>query len=285
MDYNVSDDIKSVLELRGITIQELADELEVTRATVSSWINKKHPISAKHLETFYNYTYKRNIYLNKIKEQFYKEELDKNKEVLLFHGSKTFIEGKLKINKSKKNNDFGNGFYCGESLDQSAMFVATYTNPSLYIVKFKPNKLKYKKYSVDNKWMLTVAYNRGKLEEYKNHKIIKDIEKEIKEVDYIIAPIADNRMYEIIDSFINGEITDIQCQHCLSATNLGMQYVFINEKSLSNVELLEKCYLTKLEKEDYLISKQNNNKVSMDKVKLARKQFRNKGKYIEEILR
>jgi len=31
-------------------------------------------------------------------------------------------------------------------------------------------------------------------------------------------------MFEIIDSFIEGEITDVQCQHCLSATNLGKQY-------------------------------------------------------------
>ena len=33
--------------------------------------------------------------------------------------------------------------------------------------------------------------------------------------------------FEIIDRFIDGEITDVQCQHCLSATNLGKQYVII----------------------------------------------------------
>lgn len=55
-------------------------------------------------------------------------------------------------------------------------------------------------------------------------------------------------MFEIIDSFIDGEITDIQCQHCLSATNLGMQYVFVSEKALSQITLLERCYLTDLAK-------------------------------------
>lgn len=35
-------------------------------------------------------------------------------------------DGKLTLDHSKKINDFGNGFYCGESLEQSAMFVAAY---------------------------------------------------------------------------------------------------------------------------------------------------------------
>ena len=38
--------------------------------------------------------------------------------------------------------------------------------------------------------------------------------------------------FEIIDRFIDGEITDVQCQHCLSATNLGKQYVFIGIKNV-----------------------------------------------------
>ena len=38
--------------------------------------------------------------------------------------------------------------------------------------------------------------------------------------------------FEIIESFIDGEITDVQCQHCLSATNMGKQYVFIGIKNV-----------------------------------------------------
>ena len=92
-------------------------------------------------------------------------------------------------------------------------------------------------------------------------------------------------MFEIIDSFIAGEITDVQCQHCLSATNLGMQYVFISEKALSHITLLERCYLSELEKKDYLSSRQEGFKMNTDKVKLAKKQYRNQGEYIEDILK
>ena len=38
------------------------------------------------------------------------------------------------------------------------------------------------------------------------------------------------------------------------------------------------------EKKDYLISRQKNYDINRDKVKVARKQYRNQGAYIEDIL-
>ena len=277
-------DIESVMEIADCTMEDLADELGLSRITVSNWVNNKNKISEKHMDEFYSYVFEKGIRLNKIKEQFYREDIVKDNEVLLFHGAKTKIDGDISLNYNKKINDFGNGFYCGESLEQSAMFVATHKNSSLYMLKFKPSNLKFKKFSVDREWMLTIAYFRGRLEEYRNTEIVRKIAKTIEGVDYIVAPIADNRMFEIIDNFIDGEITDVQCQHCLSATNLGMQYVFVSKKALANITLLERCYLTESEKEAYLNSRQENFRMNMDKVKLARKQYRNQGEYIEDIM-
>lgn len=284
MDFMIIQDIESVMEIADCTMEDLADELGLSRITVSNWVNNKNKISEKHMDEFYSYVFEKGIRLNKIKEQFYREDIVKDNEVLLFHGAKTKIDGDISLNYNKKINDFGNGFYCGESLEQSAMFVATHKNSSLYMLKFKPSNLKFKKFSVDREWMLTIAYFRGRLEEYRNTEIVRKIAKTIEGVDYIVAPIADNRMFEIIDNFIDGEITDVQCQHCLSATNLGMQYVFVSKKALANITLLERCYLTESEKEAYLNSRQENFRMNMDKVKLARKQYRNQGEYIEDIM-
>ena len=272
------------MEIADYTMEDLADELGLSRITVSNWVNNKNTISEKHMDEFYSYVFEKGIRLNKIKEQFYREDIVKDNEVLLFHGAKTKIDGDISINYNKKINDFGNGFYCGESLEQSAMFVATHKNSSLYMLKFKPSNLKCKEFSVDREWMLTIAYFRGRLEEYRDTEVVRKIAKTIEGVDYIVAPIADNRMFEIIDNFIDGEITDVQCQHCLSATNLGMQYVFVSKKALANITLLERCYLTESEKEAYLNSRQENFRMNMDKVKLARKQYRNQGEYIEDIM-
>lgn len=70
-----------------------------------------------------------------------------------------------------------NGFYCGESLEQSAMFVATHRNSSLYMLKFDPENMKCKKFTVNREWMLTIAYYRGRLEEYRDTEIVKQLAK------------------------------------------------------------------------------------------------------------
>ena len=285
MEFEIAQDMESVLELTGQTMEQFAKELGVSRVTVSNWISGRTAISAEHTDAFYRYAYGKGIRLNKIKEQFFREDALQAGEVLLFHGAKTEIDGAIRLDRNKKINDFGNGFYCGESLEQSAMFVATHKAPSLYMLKIDPAELRCKRFGVDREWMLTIAWYRGKLEEYRDMDLVERTIREVEGADYIIAPIADNRMFEIIDSFIDGEITDIQCQHCLSATNLGMQYVFVSEKALSRITLLERCYLAAPEKEAYLTSRLESLKMNMDKVKLARRQYRNQGQYIEEILK
>ncbi|MCR4674651.1 MAG: DUF3990 domain-containing protein [Lachnospiraceae bacterium] len=234
---------------------------------------------------FYEYAFNIGFRLNRLKNQLYIEENRDKSQVLLFHGAKTFIDGSIRLDASKQNNDFGPGFYCGDNIEQSVMFVASYPESSLYMLKFNSKNLKYKEFFVDQEWMLTVAYFRGRLDGYKDTDLVQNIISNIEKLDYIIAPIADNRMFELIDQFIDGEITDLQCQHCLSATDLGKQYVFLSEKALRQVEILERCYLSQGEKAYYLNRKSEDYEIARDKVKLARKQYRNQGHYIEEIIK
>ena len=146
--------------------------------------------------------------------------MSKTNERLLFHGAKSAILGDINISKSRKNNDFGQGFYCGESYEQSASFVENFENSSVYYFSFNTSNLKCMKYDVNREWMLTIAYFRETLNEYKDSYDIKKLISKLDNIDYVIAPTIDNKMFRIIDSFINGEITDEQCKHCLAATNL-----------------------------------------------------------------
>ena len=152
-------------------------------------------------------------------------------------------------------------------------------------IDFKEEGLKGKKYNVNQEWMMTIAYYRGVLEEYENHPIIKKLIEKSCDCDYIIAPIVDNRMFQIINSFIMGEITDEQCKHCLAATNLGYQYVFKSDKAIKSLKMLERCYISEKEKEYYKKMRNSDAKLGDDKVKLARIKYRGKGRYIDEILK
>ncbi|MBP3617947.1 MAG: DUF3990 domain-containing protein [Lachnospiraceae bacterium] len=284
MEYNFVQDLEIVLELTGLSTEAFAEGLGVSRMTVNNWLTGKKEVSDKNIASFYEYTFRKGIRLNLIKEQLYREDVLDTSKVLLFHGAKTKIEGPLRTDCSKRRNDFGAGFYCGESLEQSAMFVTTYPASSLYMLTFDGTGLKGKEFGVSREWMLMIAHFRERLGAYADSEVIQALLKQVECVDYIVAPIADNRMFEIIDQFIDGEITDEQCKHCLSATNLGKQYVFVTEKALRQVELLERCFLTREEKEFYLFSRQASYEMNRDKVKVARRQYRDVGKYIEEMM-
>ena len=283
MEYNFSKDLKSIREILGVSQSEFADQIGVEQVTISrNELGKTNP-SAKILENVYTFAFAKNIKINKLKEMFWRDDLKKH-EKLLFHGAKSKIDGEIDIHRGRHNNDFGQGFYTGESYEQAISFVSGFENSSVYYICFNDDDLTYKRYEVNQEWMMTIAYYRGALDEYKNHPVVKKIIEQSRACDYIIAPIADNRMFQIINSFIEGELTDEQCKHCLAATNLGMQYIFVSEKAVSQAKLIERCYISHNEREYYKNIRLEESKLGANKVKLARKQYRGKGQYIDEIL-
>jgi transcriptional regulator with XRE-family HTH domain len=283
MQYNFKEDLKSIREILGLSQSELAERLGVEQATISNNELGKSEPSSRLLENAYSFAFDRNIKLNKLKEMFWREEIGTGGK-LLFHGAKDEIKGEIDINRGRKNNDFGRGFYTGENYEQAVSFVAGYEASSVYFLRFDDRNLRCRRYEVDQEWMMTIAYYRGTLEEYRDHEAVRALVEASTDCDYIIAPIADNRMFSIINSFIAGELTDEQCRHCLAATNLGMQYVFITQKAVSQLKLIERCYIAGNEREYYKNIRLEESKTGDDKVKLARRQYRGKGRYIDEIL-
>jgi len=284
MEYNFKKDLKAIRSILEISQSEFANQIGVEQATISRNESGQTNPSARLLEAVYSFAFDNNIKLNNLKEMLCREEIISTHK-LLFHGAKNVIDGKPSVNKGRTNNDFGQGFYTGESYDQAIAFVSGFNNSSVYFLDFDSENLKCKRYEVDQEWMMTIAYYRGTLEPYKEHPIIKDLIAKSRECDYIIAPIADNRMFQIINSFIDGEITDEQCKHCLAATNLGMQYIFVSDKAMDQAEIIERCYIPENEREYYMDTRSQVAKLGDDKVKLARIQYRGKGYYIDELLK
>ena len=226
VNYKIDEDVKLIRELLDLSQQQFAERIAVDATTVARWETRKMEASEDNIDKIYTYALNNNIFINDIKAQLYYEDLSNENKLVLFHGAKNIIDGSIDIDHSKSNNDFGKGFYCGESFEQSSLFVSGFDKSSVYIISFDPRNLSHIEYKVNHEWMLTIAYFRGRLKAYDNHPTIKRLINKLNGMDYLIAPIADNRMFRIIDSFIEGEITDEQCIHCLAATNLGFQYVF-----------------------------------------------------------
>ena len=207
MNYKINEDLKLVREILNISQEEMAFSIGVSKMTILRIENRDTYPSDDTLNKIYNFAYQKRIKLNLIKEMLYKEEC--RKEKIVFHGAKTTIEGGVSPFVGRSNNDFGQGFYCGESSTQAISFVARYPNSSFYMIAFDDTDLRKYSFDVNQEWMLAIAYYRGTLDKYKNHPLIKKIINIIEKCDYVYAPIADNRMFMIIDQFRKGIIASV----------------------------------------------------------------------------
>ena len=285
MSVNLSEDLKKIKVLLNYTNEELANELGVSRVTLFRWISNDNYPNDLTLNRIYSYIYSKGIRLNLIDEELYKSRISNN-TFILFHGSKSGIEGKLTIEKSNEKKDFGKGFYLGESAKQAISFVSNYPKSILYIIEINHlEKLKIKYFDVSKEWMILVAYFRGRIDEYSNSKYLNELLDAIKDVDVIVAPIADNSMYAIINDFIEGGITDEQCINALLANRLGKQFVILNDNVLNNnVKILKESFLCEEEKHQYELDKENDRNIGKSKMILAKRKYAGIGKYIEDIL-
>lgn len=283
MNYKFIEDLEMIENILSINQEELCNSVGIEPITISRAIQGNVITSENIMQKVYDFAFKKDIKLNRIKEMLLRDELHDN-EKILFHGAKSNINGELSVDVGKTNNDFGKGFYAGETYQQAISFVSGFKNASVYVLKIKAVNFRMKQYFVDRDWMMTIAYFRGALDKYKKHELVLQLVKEAESYDCIVAPIADNRMFQIIDSFINGEITDEQCKYSLSATNLGNQYIFKNQKLLDAIEIVDRFYLCDKEKDFYSELRNQDMLISIDKVKHAKIAYRGKGKYIDEIL-
>ena len=282
MEYDISSDIDIIRDFLDLSLEDIAKILKVDPRTVLAWNSESDEVSTDILNRLYEFAFDQGIHLNKLKAMMWKEEMDDNS--IVFHASKDGIRGPISPFAGRVNNDFGPAFYCGDSFEQPISLVSHFGSACVYVLHFEKEGLKSLKFSVNKDWMLAIAYYRGRLQKFANHPLVRGVVEKVEAADYIIAPIADNRMFMIIDSFIGGEITDEQCKHCLAATNLGYQYVFRTKKAVKHLEIMERCFVSEHERAYYLAQREDDLELGDQKVRLARIQYNGVGQYIDQLL-
>ena len=236
------------------------------------------------LENIYNFAYNSGLFLNEIEWQDKLDEFRGDSTVVATHGSRTNIKGDIRVDVSGESNDFGNGFYIGEDIAQAGMWVGEEPNSSIYILTFDEEGLQKAQFNVSVDWMLAVCYYRNQIPEYSNSERIIAIKEKVDNCDYVYAPIADNKLFEVIDAFVAEEITDLQCLYALSATHLGYQYVLKTERALENLNIIDHLYFSSVEKSLYNKESDVENNTSLHKAFIAKKRYKDQGKYISELL-
>ena len=276
-DYHIKEDIEFILEAEGITTSDLSEYTGISRTTFDE-IAKNGKTTDVVCEKFYSYVYKKGYRMNSVKEELLKEQ-DKN---VLFHGSKSGLTN-ITTDGSRSDCDFGKGFYLGETYNQALSFVCENEKSSVYSFSYSLDGLNVKEFDCSLEWMLAICYYRGTLGDYSNAAMVKEIISEIENVDAIVAPIADNKMFYIMAQFTDGEINADVALHSLSVSKLGNQYIFKSVKALKKLTPIEKYYLSIPERNDCKEFLSNRGYEIDTKFKLAKREFKN-GLYIEELL-
>ena len=92
-------------------------------------------------------------------------------------------------------------------------------------------------------------------------------------------------MYETMNQFARGDITDQQAIYALSASHLGKQHVLKTKKACQCIEIIDRLYLCKNERKNIEEEKKKVALKANDKAKQMIESYRRIGKYVEEILK
>ncbi len=132
---------------------------------------------------------------------------------------------------------------------------------------------------------MLIAYYRGYMNEVKGSEIYKKYERLADGYDVILGYIANDRMYRVMKSFFEKEITDVALIHSLSALDLGRQYVIKTEKACNQLEIVDKKELTSLElailRDKSIVRREE----GIDLTEEILLKYRREGKFFDEILR
>ena len=266
---------------------EFAKQLNVTFQTVNRWENGRALPNKLAQSKMFDLCREKQLpvydmILKKITDESKAMKLDSNR-VLLYHGSKSGIEGTIEP-KSRKQCDFGKGFYMGTDPGQTLTLICDYEKSKFYIVSVSTENLALIEVPADIDWAMLVAYHRGKMEKIDGTPFYNKYRDMTQDKDLIIGNIANDRMFFVIDNFFVGNVTDMALVNSLSALQLGKQYVVISQKGCDAVRIEAEVELSYLER---LFIKEIAEENRARGISLANdicKNYRREGMYFDEIL-
>lgn len=275
--------IKKIRLTSNMNQEQFAEAIGTTVLSINRWENGKtepNKMAQKHL---YQFCKERQIDVATmiVESKVYAHNDDK---LILYHGSKNGIDGDI-APISREQCDFGKGFYMGTNTLHPLTLVCSESKPKFYALELDLNGLKVLNVEMGLDWALLIAYYRKEMEEAKGTDIYERYAHFADGYDAVVGYIANDRMYTELASFFNKTLTDTALIKCLSALDLGMQYVAITDKACRQIKILEEHQLYPLELAALMDMGSKRRKEGIALAEEIEIQYRREGKYFDEILR
>ena len=172
----------------------------------------------------------------------------------------------------------------GTDILQPLTLVCGYEDAHLYTVDFDISGLNVVRFESDVDWALYIAYSRGRLDHVRDSELYQRIAHLADGADVIVGSIANDRMFVVFDRFVAGQLTDTALVSCLSALNIGDQYVAKTEKACSRVRIVEDRLIGEAERAEYAKMSFENRKLGVSIADRIARQHRRDGRYFDEII-
>ena len=275
--------IKAIRSAANMNQEQFASALGTTPLSINRWENGKTLPNRMAQTQLYNFCKERELDVVEIIVNA-KEYTDENNKLVLYHGSKKGIDGDI-TPISRGECDFGKGFYMGTTTLQPLTLVCNEDKPKFYAVELDTTDLKVLTVDIGMDWAMLIAYYRKEMESAKGTPVYEKYAHMADGYDLIIGYIANDRMYTELSRFFNRTLTDVALINCLSALDLGKQYVAISEKACKQIKVLKEYPLSQLE---LALLKDMSAERRKEGIALAEEieiKYRREGKYFDEILR
>jgi len=278
----LKDLIKNIRNLVNMNQEQFAECLGTTALSINRWENGKTEPNKMAQKQLYQFCKNNSIDLAKMIIDSKTYENTDNK-LILYHGSKKGIVGDI-APISRSECDFGQGFYMGTSTLQPLTLVCAEDKPKFYTVELDLTGLKVLNVEIGLEWALLIAYYRKEMESAIGTEIYEKYANFANGYDIVVGYIANDRMYTELSRFFNKTLTDTALIHCLSALDLGMQYVAITEKACKQIKVLKEESLSQLELailRDMSVERRKEGIALADEIEVK---YRREGKFFDEIL-
>lgn len=279
----MKDLIKAIRFAANMNQEQFASALGTTPLSINRWENGKTLPNRMAQTQLYNFCKEHEIDVAQLIIDT-KAYGDTDNKLVLYHGSKKGIVGDI-APISRNECDFGSGFYMGTNTLQPLTLVCNEDKPKFYTVELDMTGLKVLTVEIGMDWAMLIAYYRKEMESAKGAPIYEKYAHIADGYDVIIGYIANDRMYTELSRFFNRTLTDVALINCLSALDLGKQYVAISEKACKQIKILKEEPLSGLE---LSLLKDMSTERRKEGIALAEEieiKYRREGKFFDEILK
>lgn len=279
----MKDLIKAIRFAANMNQEQFASTLGTTPLSINRWENGKTLPNRMAQTQLYDFCREHAIDVAQLIIDT-KAYGDTDNKLVLYHGSKKGIVGDI-APISRDECDFGSGFYMGTNTLQPLTLVCNEDKPKFYTVELDMTGLKVLTVEIGMDWAMLIAYYRKEMESAKGTPIYEKYAHMADGYDVIIGYIANDRMYTELSRFFNRTLTDVALINCLSALDLGKQYVAISEKACRQIKILKEEPLSQLELSLLKDMSAERRKEGIALAEEIEVKYRREGKFFDEILK